>query len=203
MAHQESSLSKSIYQNMQLKDSDELQEIWIKNDRLEWSNEAFSIVHDILLERLGSVPEQNTDVPQRKRNRKSKEKAKIPTSLIAIFSPAFVVLLLVLLIPVINPKPEDKWFSILMFVSMALFFFLPGFYIGWKSLTESEKTKIRIAKNLPNMKKRMGIFYHFYTYFLPDRFVPSYFLYLGRFTSIVLIYGGIRMMMFLIDVLQL
>ena len=185
---------------MQLKDSDELLKIWVKNDRLEWSDEAFSIVHDILLERLGSVPEQNTDNPQRRRSRKVKVKAKIPLSVIIIFSPAVVALLLLLSIPVINPQPDDKWFTVLMFVSLALFFFMPGFYFGWKSLSESEQTKKRVAKNLPEMKKRMGIFYHFYTYFLPDRFIPIYFLYFARFISIVLIYGGIRMIMFLIDV---
>jgi len=202
MANQESSLSKSIYQNMQLKDSDELLKIWVKNDRLEWSDEAFSIIHDILLERLGNVPEQNADVPRRRRNRKEKEKAKTPLSVLIIFSPAVVVLLLILLIPVINPQPDDKWFTVLMFVSLALFFFFaPGFYFGWKSLFESEQSKKKVAENIPNMKKRMGIFYRFYTYFLPDRFVPTYFLFAMRFMSVVLIYGGIRMIMFLMEVL--
>jgi len=199
MANQESALSKSIYQNMQLKDSDELLKIWVQNDRIEWSDEAFSIVHDILLERLGSVPEQNSNIPQRRRSRKVKVKAKIPLSAIIIFSPAVVIPLLILLIPVVNPQPADKWFTVLMFVSMALFFFLPGFYIGWKSLFESEQAKKRVAENLPKMKKQLGIFYYFYTYFLPDRFVPVYFLYVMRFMSIMLIYGGVRMVMFLID----
>lgn len=200
MVNQESSLSKSIYQNMQLKDSDELMKIWIRNDRLEWSDEAFSIVHDILLERLGSVPEQKTDSPQKRRSRKVKVKGEIPLSVIIIFSPAAIVLLLILSIPVINPQVDDKWFTVLMFVSLALFFFMPGFYFGWKSLFESEQAKNRVAKNLPNMKKRMGILYHFYTYFLPDRFVPVYFLYLARFISIMLIYSGIRMVMFLLEI---
>lgn len=184
---------------MQLKDSDELLKIWIQNDRLEWSDEAFLIVHDILLERLGSVPEQNTYDSQRKRSRKARTKAKIPLSVIIIFSPAVVVLLLVMSIPVINPQPDDKWFSVLMFLSLALFFFMPGFYVGWKSFSESGQTKKRAKKNLPEMKKQLGAFYHFYTYFLPDRFRPIYFLYLTRFISIILIYGGFRMVMFLID----
>jgi hypothetical protein len=74
MTNQESTLSKSIYQNMQLKDSDELLGIWIKNDRSEWSDEAFLVIHNILLERLGSVPQQGTKYPKRKRGRKVKEK---------------------------------------------------------------------------------------------------------------------------------
>ena len=64
MTNQKSSLSKSIYQNMQLKDSDELLGIWTKNDRSEWSDEAFLVIHDILLERLGSVPHQSSKSPK-------------------------------------------------------------------------------------------------------------------------------------------
>ncbi len=74
--NQESTLSNSIRQNMQLKDSDELLAIWVKNDRLEWSDEAFSIIHDILLERLGSVPAQKIYNPKSRQN----QKAKIPSS---------------------------------------------------------------------------------------------------------------------------
>ena len=201
MTNQESTLSKSIYQNMQLKDSDELLKIWVKNDRLEWSDEAFSIIHDILLERLGNVPEQKTGVSERRRKRKGTEKTKIPASVFIIFSPVVVVLFLIALVPVINPGIEDEWFTILFLVSMALFFFIPGLYFGWKSFFQGEQTKKKATENLPNMKKQLGIFYRFSTYFLPDRFAPIYFLYAMRFLSFVLISGGIRMIMFLMDVL--
>jgi hypothetical protein len=197
---QESSLSRSIRQNMQLKDSDELLAIWKMNDRLEWSDEAFAVVHDILAERLGSVPPQNSHPPRRRRNKEGTKKSKIPLSMVVIFSPAIVVLLLILLIPSVNPGPDDKWFTVLFFVSMALFFFLPGFYFGWKSFFQSKETLKKVAENVPNMKKSAGIFYRFYTYFLPDRFVPVYFLIAMGFMSIMLIYGGIRMVMFLIQV---
>ena len=197
---EESSLSRSIRQNMRLKDSDELLTIWKKNDRLEWSDEAFVVIHDILVERFGSVPPQDSHPPRRRRNKQEVKKSKIPLSIVVIFSPALVVLLLILLMPAINPGPDDKWFTFLFFVSMALFFFLPGFYFGWKSFFQSKETLKEVAENVPNMKKSAGIFYRFYTYFLPDRFVPVYFLMAMGFMSIMLIYGGVRMIMFLIRV---
>jgi hypothetical protein len=52
------SMHRVIVTNMRAKESEELLAIWQKNDRKEWTEEAFGIVHDILLERLGSVPEQ-------------------------------------------------------------------------------------------------------------------------------------------------
>jgi hypothetical protein len=198
---QESALARSIRQNMQLKDSEELLAIWRKNDRQEWSDEAFSIVHDILLERLGTVPPQVVDSVRRKRNKKVTKKSRIPWLVIVIFSPTILVLVLVLLIPAINPGAEDTWFSVLMFSSMALFFFLPGFYFGWKCLFQSKEALKRVEENVPNMKKSWGIFYHFFTYFLPDRFVPGYFLIWMGFMSIMLIYAGIRTVMFLFEVI--
>jgi hypothetical protein len=53
------SLHQVIVSDMQARDTEELLVIWKKNDKNEWSYEAFGIVHDILLERLGSVPEQD------------------------------------------------------------------------------------------------------------------------------------------------
>jgi hypothetical protein len=54
----ENSLHQQIYQQMQQKDTWELMQIWLNNDRQEWSDDAFDIVHTILMERVGSVPEQ-------------------------------------------------------------------------------------------------------------------------------------------------
>lgn len=198
MTNQESNLSKSIYQNMQLKDSDELIKIWIKNDRSEWSDEAFLIIYDILLKRLGSVPQQSSENPKRRRNRKIKEKNKLPLSIIIIFLPGVIVLVLIGLIPLIDPGPNDKWFTFLMLMSLSLFFFIPGIYFGWKSFFQSEELKKSAVNNLPNTKRLAGVFYYIYTYFLPDRFVPIYILYSTRFMSILLIYGGIKMIMLLI-----
>lgn len=49
---------QQIYNHMQLKETDELLEIWIENNRDEWTEEAFGIIQEILQERLGEVPEQ-------------------------------------------------------------------------------------------------------------------------------------------------
>ncbi len=124
---------------------------------------------------------------------------RIPFVLILIFSPAILVLLLIILIPIINPGPNDQWFTILFFASMALLFFLPGFYFGWKSWFQGEQIKQRVRTNLLDMKK--SFLYRLYTYFLPDRFVLTYFLMLARFISVVFIYGGVKMILFLIKLL--
>jgi hypothetical protein len=63
-------LRLSIFQSMQEKDTEELLQIWKKNNRKEWSDQAFEVIHDILSEKLGTVPEQNlpsnVDVPETK-----------------------------------------------------------------------------------------------------------------------------------------
>ncbi len=51
-------LHQQIYQNMNLKETDELLAIWQRNDREEWSDEAMEIVKDILTERSVEIPEQ-------------------------------------------------------------------------------------------------------------------------------------------------
>ena len=51
-------LKKQIYSQMQEKETEELLKIWQENDREAWTNDAFESVHQILQERLGSVPPQ-------------------------------------------------------------------------------------------------------------------------------------------------
>ena len=48
-----------INEKMRLKTTYELLDIWEDNDRSQWSDEAFQVIHDILIERTGSVPEQD------------------------------------------------------------------------------------------------------------------------------------------------
>lgn len=52
-------LYKQIFNNLNLKETEELVEIWITNDRVEWSDLAFEAVKAILAERLETVPTQN------------------------------------------------------------------------------------------------------------------------------------------------
>lgn len=55
-------LRKQIYDNLNLKETDELVEIWKKNDRVEWAEDTFNIIRDILQERLGELPLQDEPI---------------------------------------------------------------------------------------------------------------------------------------------
>jgi hypothetical protein len=43
---------------MQQKEPEELLEIWKQNDREQWTDVAFGVIEEILMERLGTVPPQ-------------------------------------------------------------------------------------------------------------------------------------------------
>lgn len=51
------SLRDQIYSNMQLKSTNELMRILKQNDHKEWSDAAFEVVKQILLQRTGSLPD--------------------------------------------------------------------------------------------------------------------------------------------------
>jgi len=53
------SMREMIYSNLQLKDTEELIEIWTQNDHEVWTDEAFDIIRELLLKRIGHLPEQN------------------------------------------------------------------------------------------------------------------------------------------------
>jgi hypothetical protein len=55
---QSDSFLSDIIENMRGKETSDLLKIWGDNDRDAWSDDAFVAIHDILQERLGSVPEQ-------------------------------------------------------------------------------------------------------------------------------------------------
>jgi len=55
-------LKEQIHNNMILKETDELLEIWQENDRVEWSNTAFEVIKEILNERLGEIPQQDEPI---------------------------------------------------------------------------------------------------------------------------------------------
>jgi len=52
-------LKASILSSLQLKTTDELVEIWTKNDHNEWTDDAFDAIKELLLARLDVLPEQN------------------------------------------------------------------------------------------------------------------------------------------------
>jgi len=51
-----------IYNQLNLKDTYELVEIWVANDREEWSETAFEVIREILEQRLDELPPQSEPV---------------------------------------------------------------------------------------------------------------------------------------------
>ncbi len=51
------SLRGQIFDNMQLKTTEELLQIWNQNDQEEWSSLAFEIIREILIQRTGKIPD--------------------------------------------------------------------------------------------------------------------------------------------------
>ena len=57
-------LYAQIYNKLQEKETEELLEIWQQNNRDEWSDNAFTAIHEILFERMGSDPPQQEALPE-------------------------------------------------------------------------------------------------------------------------------------------
>lgn len=55
-------LRQQILGNLNLKETDELVEIWQTNDRVDWSGEAFDAIRQILTNRGVNIPEQDKPV---------------------------------------------------------------------------------------------------------------------------------------------
>ena len=53
---QQDYMKAQIRENMQLKETAELLEIWRRNDHEEWTDLAFEVIRDLLTERLGEIP---------------------------------------------------------------------------------------------------------------------------------------------------
>ncbi|MCZ2121648.1 MAG: hypothetical protein LC108_05220 [Anaerolineales bacterium] len=55
-------LRQNIYSNFKSMTDEELIEIWIKNDRVEWSDIAFEVLEEILEKRIEKLPSQNDPI---------------------------------------------------------------------------------------------------------------------------------------------
>ncbi|MEP7134882.1 MAG: hypothetical protein ABI904_08115 [Chloroflexota bacterium] len=53
---------EQIYMELDLRETDDLVDIWQTNDRVEWSDIAFEIIKEILNKRIGEVPTQNEPI---------------------------------------------------------------------------------------------------------------------------------------------
>lgn len=56
------SLRRQIYNNFNLKETDELVEIWQQNNRVEWAEDTFSVIEEILRDRLDELPPQDEPI---------------------------------------------------------------------------------------------------------------------------------------------
>ncbi len=52
-------LRSEIYNNLNLRETEDLAQIWQDNNRYEWTDETIQIVGEILQERLGELPSQD------------------------------------------------------------------------------------------------------------------------------------------------
>jgi hypothetical protein len=59
-------LRNQIRNNLSLKDTYELLEIWKTNDRVEWSDTTFEVIEEILRERIKEVPPQDEPILEHK-----------------------------------------------------------------------------------------------------------------------------------------
>jgi tetratricopeptide (TPR) repeat protein len=57
-------MKAQIQESLRLKETEDLLEIWRQADHEEWTDLAFDVVKEILLERLGTIPAQSADAPE-------------------------------------------------------------------------------------------------------------------------------------------
>jgi hypothetical protein len=55
-------LRDQIYNNMNLKETEELLEIWQTNDRVEWADSTFDVIKELLVKRGVEIPEQDDPI---------------------------------------------------------------------------------------------------------------------------------------------
>ena len=55
-------LRQQIYNTLNLRETEDLLDIWQTNDRVEWSETAFEVIEEILKQRLEEVPPQEEPI---------------------------------------------------------------------------------------------------------------------------------------------
>lgn len=58
-------LKAQIFRELDTRDTDDLLRIWQTNDRVDWSDEAFEAIREILQKRLGELPPQSAPITVR------------------------------------------------------------------------------------------------------------------------------------------
>ncbi len=59
---------QQIYNELNLRETDDLLDIWLENNRVEWSDEAFSVISQILKQRGVEIPKQDEIALREKEN---------------------------------------------------------------------------------------------------------------------------------------
>jgi hypothetical protein len=67
-------LREQIYNRFNTMTTEELNEIWKRNDRVEWSDLAFEVLGDILKKRTNKLPEQNEPIHEYTTNKEITDK---------------------------------------------------------------------------------------------------------------------------------
>jgi hypothetical protein len=67
-----SDLRDQIYEQMNQKETDDLLDIWVMNDRTEWSDEVFEIIRQIFIQRGVNYPDQDEPIYARKETASAK-----------------------------------------------------------------------------------------------------------------------------------
>ncbi|MFT3892391.1 MAG: hypothetical protein QM730_12215 [Anaerolineales bacterium] len=57
-------LRSQIYNELNLRETDDLLDIWHANDHEEWSDTAFEVIKEILTDRLGEIPLPENDLEE-------------------------------------------------------------------------------------------------------------------------------------------
>jgi len=124
-------MRKQIYERMNFKETGELLEIWRKGDREEWTESAFDVIKEILLDRLGEIPpeEEKQGVSVSAQNKRAYHSEK--------------KLLLI-----------SSWANILSWIVLVLYITI--FIV--RVVLEIQKTIMGIPFNLPQIYSWLGIF---------------------------------------------
>lgn len=106
----DNNLRKQIYDSMNVRETDYLVEIWQENDRKEWSDLAFSVIREILINRLGELPIQTGQVAKKEPDsteihpKYPRNKILLVTQLIPLF-----IFALLFISKVILPDADGGW----------------------------------------------------------------------------------------------
>jgi hypothetical protein len=188
----DTSLSESLYSQLNAKDTAELLAIWTRNDADECTPEELTVLSAILSERLGSLPSRSPATRRKHIKRpaaKKKTRARFTPG--QIWSGAAGLIVFALLIEMTG---KDRQIPTLVFLAASLLFLVPAFLIGRRAWFQSAQLK-RVVSAIPAKDPADGR--SLITRLVPEQDMPQYVVWLLRLISIALLAGGIIMIVYL------